>query len=58
VPGHVLVGKAGRGRCRVLTNGPQVVEDTIQASIGVQAASLLHAFGPPPGTASAPWVIN
>jgi len=38
-------------------NGPQVVEDTIQASIGVQAASLLHAFGPPE-TAPAPWVIN
>ena len=57
VPGRVLVGEAGRGRCRVLTNGPQVVEDTIQASIGVQAASLLHAFGPPE-TAPAPWVIN
>ena len=47
MPGHVLVGEAGCGRFRVLTNGPQVVEATIQAIIGFQAASLLHAFGPP-----------
>jgi len=50
VPGRVcvLVVEAGRGRFRVLTNGLQVVEDTIQTVIGLQAASLLHAFGPPP----------
>jgi hypothetical protein len=47
VPGRirVLVVEAGRGRFRVLTNGLQVVEATIQAIIGFQAASLLHAFG-------------
>ena len=63
MPGRVLVGEAGRGlfrgvhaegqgparsHIRGLTDGPPARGDTIRAIIGLQAASLLRAFEPPP----------
>jgi hypothetical protein len=72
VPGRVLVGEAGRGlfrgvhaesqgpargHIRGLTDGPPARGNTIQAIIGVQAASLLPAVEPPQ-SAPEPWVTN